>query len=974
MKKSLSVILSTAMALSVFSSVAFGAKADDFSDLKDLDAATKAKFDSMIQAGIFDGVEEGRFGLKDKMNRAQFAKVAALVFELKSNATTSSFTDVKPTSVDPANGYALPYIEALRVAGLTDGKEEGKYVPAGDVTKEELATFLVRGLGKESEALAKPGVSDQTVSGWAKGYVQMAQELKLFDTPAGQPFNGSTPATRDLLVTASYQAQQVVNASKKLSVTEAKATGIKKVSVKFNREVDTTKATLALKRGSAAVATDVVWAEDKKSAELTLKDVKIIDGTYSVTLSGVDSSTVDKSTAEFQATDEKVTSIDFLNTSDSIAYGKKVGIKIKASNQYGENASFSASNYTVFTSNVENSLKKNEDGTLVLTLKVDDRDSSGRSLNGLTQGMGVIPVNIFNNDSRVAKDKTFKVNVAPYATKLELSDVVYSNNSKTLANVGETATVNLYQYDQFGNIISDVDAGNISSTPNVIVTPYEKGLTVSEKTFEKVVFSLTEKASSSAEYTATIYAGASSATTKLSVKSNKFAKKVEFGDFSGSLSAGDGEKFLPINVFDESGNALTAQEIVDNADIIKVNSSVEGVSLQLTGENKGKIRIAGIPATLENGYMNISVSIIAPGVNSYVNKNFKIDKARIADSLSVATESKQKAIAGAETDLILKVKDQNGEVVNSVTNGDYSIQVTTEGTNSGIKLVNKDASALTPTYNNTKFEDFNKGFTIQTEPGATGTIKVVTKLLKNGAEIDSVTREVTIAKADEKLTYNVAAVSDLFAILDNASAPAADKANAYDSKMGRSVTIEAKDAAGKTVAVPSNFITGVSSSDNTVVKAVYADNAGKAKLVGNKAGTANVVVTFKTASGESSDQTLAVKVKNDAVAVASLTSKSAKKYVNDVYTTMELKAKDNYGIEYAYDANIAAIDTNVIEKYDAFLGIRFSISGIVTKANGTDNGVSLGSNGTLNIGNDVIEFTLKATAPNGTSTTTLVTK
>ena len=172
MKKSLSVILSTAMALSMFSSVAFGKTSADFTDLKDLDAATKAKFDALISAGIFDGVSETTFGLKEEMNRAQFAKVAALItgIEVNKDLKTSSFSDVKAD--DAANGYALPFIEALKTAGITDGYAEGQYNPAGKVTKEQLATFLVRVLGKDAEAKAKTG-TDTTVSGWAQGYVAL---------------------------------------------------------------------------------------------------------------------------------------------------------------------------------------------------------------------------------------------------------------------------------------------------------------------------------------------------------------------------------------------------------------------------------------------------------------------------------------------------------------------------------------------------------------------------------------------------------------------------------------------------------------------------------------------------------------------------------------------------------------------------------------------------------------------------------
>ena len=46
------------------------------------------------------------------------------------------------------------------------------YNPAGKVTKEQLATFLVRVLGQDAAAKGKTG-TDATVSGWAQGYVAL---------------------------------------------------------------------------------------------------------------------------------------------------------------------------------------------------------------------------------------------------------------------------------------------------------------------------------------------------------------------------------------------------------------------------------------------------------------------------------------------------------------------------------------------------------------------------------------------------------------------------------------------------------------------------------------------------------------------------------------------------------------------------------------------------------------------------------
>lgn len=181
----------------------------DFEDLKDLDLETKAKFDALIEAGIFDGVEEGKFGVNDKMNRAQFAKAAALVFNLdvKDNAA-SSFDDV--TADDPANGYAVPYIEAIKQAGITDGYGEGIFNPAGEVTKEQLAAFLVRGLGWEKDAQATPGVSDDSVSDWAKSYVALAIEKKILASGEDGTFDGNGAASRAELVTSSYGAAEII--------------------------------------------------------------------------------------------------------------------------------------------------------------------------------------------------------------------------------------------------------------------------------------------------------------------------------------------------------------------------------------------------------------------------------------------------------------------------------------------------------------------------------------------------------------------------------------------------------------------------------------------------------------------------------------------------------------------------------------------------------------------------------------------
>ncbi|WP_168735446.1 S-layer homology domain-containing protein [Cohnella fermenti] len=283
MKKK-TLVWSAALALGLGAVSAAGAETSlaatsaDFTDLKDLDTATKAKFDALIAAGIFEGVSDTSFGLQEEMNRAQFAKVAALILDLKADATTSSFSDVK---ADGANGYALPYIEALKQAGLTDGIGEGQFNPAGKVTKEQLATFLVRILGKDTEAEQTAGVNDGSVSDWAKGYVAKAIELKLLSNGADGKFGGTTNATRDLLVLGSYETKVTYEELIPLRVSGAEFGEGNTLELTISGGIDESSIDLSkiTVNGKALDPTKDSFklSDDKKSIVITLHDGFTID-------------------------------------------------------------------------------------------------------------------------------------------------------------------------------------------------------------------------------------------------------------------------------------------------------------------------------------------------------------------------------------------------------------------------------------------------------------------------------------------------------------------------------------------------------------------------------------------------------------------------------------------------------------------------------------------------------------------------
>ncbi|MGE6668858.1 Ig-like domain-containing protein [Paenibacillus xylanexedens] len=190
MKKILSVALSTAMAFSMFASVAFG----------DTAVTPQQQFDALKAKGIFNGYPDGTAGLDKEMTRAEFAKVITKLLGLKEITGTLSYTDKNYT----AKNWAVPYIEAVTAAGIMEGKNVEKKIFDfnGKVTVAEMATILTRALDLEI-----PTETNNNAAAWAKGYVQAAINAGLIDANAN--FSGN--ASRELLVGAAYSIDEAQN-------------------------------------------------------------------------------------------------------------------------------------------------------------------------------------------------------------------------------------------------------------------------------------------------------------------------------------------------------------------------------------------------------------------------------------------------------------------------------------------------------------------------------------------------------------------------------------------------------------------------------------------------------------------------------------------------------------------------------------------------------------------------------------------
>lgn len=257
MKKILSVALSTAMAFSMFASVAFGETA----------TTPQAKFDALAAKGVLNGYPDGQAHLEKDLTRAEFAKIVTKLFGLNEVTGKLSYKDKGYT----ATNWAVPYIEAVTAANLMQGKDtvKGIFDYNGKVTVEEVAAVLFRALKLET-----PATTDNSASAWAKGYAQAVINAGL----VAQGTNFKANATRSLVVEAAYA---VDNLHTKVAVSSAEALTPTTVLVTFADKTTTTLTlTTALAEGvETTIPTFQYKGASYEGVKVTLAAPKVVSVT-----------------------------------------------------------------------------------------------------------------------------------------------------------------------------------------------------------------------------------------------------------------------------------------------------------------------------------------------------------------------------------------------------------------------------------------------------------------------------------------------------------------------------------------------------------------------------------------------------------------------------------------------------------------------------------------------------------------------
>ena len=175
--KNLKKVLALVLAVVMIMSVVTVASAKTYTDVKGTDNYADA-IDALSSLKILDGFEDGTFKADGTLNRAQAAKIVAIVHNAATNGKIDAdiadlYANAQNPFVDCNTSWALPYINYCRITGLADGMTATTYAPKREVTGVQFLKLMLTTLNFNT---AKEGY---TGTGWDINVLNRANEIGL---------------------------------------------------------------------------------------------------------------------------------------------------------------------------------------------------------------------------------------------------------------------------------------------------------------------------------------------------------------------------------------------------------------------------------------------------------------------------------------------------------------------------------------------------------------------------------------------------------------------------------------------------------------------------------------------------------------------------------------------------------------------------------------------------------------------------
>ncbi|KZS45820.1 hypothetical protein AWU65_07790 [Paenibacillus glucanolyticus] len=658
MKKILSVALSTAMAFSMFASVAFG---DDALN-------TQQKFDVLKEKGIFTGYPDGTAGLDKDMTRAEFAKVLVGIMGLEPIEGKASFKDKNYK----ADKWPAPHVEAVYAAGLMEGKNLTKMIFDfnGKITVQEMAKVLVI-----AQKLEIPTETNNNASDWAKGYVQAAINSGLVDAKANPKAN----ASRSQLVEVAYTIYLTQQKPKVVSydVTESgkvvtfKLANNESVKVELETPLKANTATeVKFTHNNYEYTESVTWAvtsatKVESASSSNLKEVDVVfDGKVDK------ASATDKNNYSVDANSKGIKSITLLED------GKTARILLNESSKFTQGTT-----YKVVAKNV-----KNDSGSVLPQGEVSFT-SADNTLPTVTEVKAL--------GTKVIKVTFSEPVIAPTSNNFKLDDKAFVGSVTQGANQREvilrdyTGTIAVGAHKLTTSLVEDY-AGlkSLADTKDFTVAVDSEGPKVTEisATLEKVTVTFDEEIDPASVTNESFYW--KSGDSKKTGKATQIAANVYEVDFTANRLPGY-ETTLFVEVKDYSGNANAVKEHKVTASVDLVQPRVVEVSYGTTYSNQLTVRFDKAVDAADRKYFTIKkgddvipvreVTPAAGGDNKVFNVSFYNTLANGTYNIKIAGVQDKTALKNTlvEYNSTFVASDTNAPTLNGVVDANNTTRKVT---------------------------------------------------------------------------------------------------------------------------------------------------------------------------------------------------------------------------------------------------------------------------------------------------------
>lgn len=539
MKKSLSLLVAIAMVFSMFATVVSAAEEQQ---------PTAGEY--LNELGVILGNQDGDLKEDQTWKRQDIVVLLSRLFgaeeEAKDADKTHEFTDVTDANYD---GYISWAVEE----GLVKGKSATVFGYGDELENRDFYLLVLRALGQEVEydlvggtaveaGLAPEDTDFDAVPLRGATYTAIVTALK---TPVGE--NGET-------------LEELLGLVEAAAITSTQ-TGVKQVTVKFNKAVDDTKAKFAIKNGTATrEVAKVTFSEDKTTAILETT-TKIVDGASTVTVTGLSEQAL---VAEFTAAAEKVTAIEF--TSDQLALGtntdnspkyNEVSVGYKIVNQFDEDVTRTAGGSLTFQVGKAGASGNANNGVLTITganFQVGESVYVSAILNLSTYG--------------ITATKTFTVGQQAIVDTIDVLSLYHPENKElTTSSDFSEFYVLVDAKDQYGNKVSlsqfKYGVFAIASNATLFTVNKDNAVDGVGPNNDKIGIPLTEPNLGGAfvfEGTNTVRVttlfGQKSDSIDVPVKKSATLTTITLSQPTAAVSPGQKVK-IPFEALDQNGNALT---------------------------------------------------------------------------------------------------------------------------------------------------------------------------------------------------------------------------------------------------------------------------------------------------------------------------------------------------------------------------------------------------------------------------------